>query len=479
LASFNGQIYGSIGKNSCPTGLKEEIVLLEDNLESVDGMYACSLCDPSGESVTLLTDPYFIKPLFYRVARQGIAFCSELTPLLRIGSNAVQREALAEIFSFGWTLDDATWLSDIHMVCRNNVQLHRDRVRKILKHRTNNVPMAPPSSCTIRSAISQSVRRCVIGRGPFGLAVSGGLDSTILAWELNKAEIEGLVTISVRLSEADDGIDSLCELDLPKGGSWTTWRHRTVTISPRELFEEMRQSILLFGQPTTMSSLPLSRCLAHTAHQEGVSVLITGEGADELFGGYASYANLADGDIPTNYYRNATRERIVGTLFGDDVLRQTYRRFMGLYQGCTDLRAIELDLRLPRLLLRTDITLMAYSIEGRTPFLHSGIPDLALAIPWGACGNGRKQALRDAYADELGRRSSKPKTRFRLTDTMLQCLFREEHIQKSMHKTLRMFFGATRSEQALNLLQSDREFDADTCCLVMSLTFLIEAGVLA
>jgi asparagine synthase (glutamine-hydrolysing) len=482
MAAFNGQVYAAAGGADAetPSGLAAEVRSVQVAPESVDGMYACSLADLANESVTLRTDPYFIKPLFYRMEADSAAFCSEFAPLARMRSNSVRMESLAELFAYGWTLSDRTWLTGLSMVGRNNVMLRCDGIHEIAKPARSFPRARHPSLPAIRGALERSIRQCTMGRGPFALAVSGGLDSSILAWELNRAGVEGLVTISVRLPGEDDGIDSLQELNLPRGGAWTTWRHRTVTIAPSGLVEELRRAVLMYGQPTTMSSLPLSQKLADTAQEEGVRVLLSGEGADELFAGYSSYNKVCGGDAPTGYYRNDVRERFIRVLFGDDLWRDTQDEFLRTYRSFTDLRAIELELRLPRLLLRTDITLMSRSIEGRTPFLHAGIPELALAIPWDeARSGGGKWALRSAYSSDLGPRAHTAKARFRLTDAMLQAFLGDERLQRLVRDMFGRLFGAKIGERTLQFLRSDTGFDADVSCLVLSLAFLLEAGVLS
>jgi len=150
-----------------------------------------------------------------------------------------------------------------------------------------------------------------------------------------------------------------------------------------------------------------------------------------------------------------------------------------MYGVHVDLRPIECELRLVRLLLRTDVCLMSRSIEGRTPFLHNGIPDLALAIPWEelALGSG-KGVLRRAYHSELGRRADIVKTRFRASDAMLRRCLQAPSAAKRLAVGLESVFGDSVTEQCLATLHTDAGFDADICCLLMSLAFLVEEGSL-
>jgi len=385
LAAFNGQIYGvkegTFGYREVPGGLDMELDSVLNHRSCTDGMYAFAIASPSGEEVHLGTDRFSIKPLFVRQLKNGVAFCSEIGPLLEISTPAsINADALCELFSFGWYLGAETFATELLVACRHDIHIVNQKVLLCEKQKPTSISKVTPSD--IRQALSESVRRCLQGSGPFGLAVSGGLDSTILAWELNAAGIENVVTLSVRQHGEDDGIEHLNELDLPPGGAWETWRHRVVRIDQTTFLSDFQRSIRSFGQPSTMSSLPLYQRLAEAAADEGVRVLITGEGADELFAGYSSYKKVGSLPSPLDYYRHAPRIRLVRALFGDRV-SHAQEKFSNLYCDINDIRDIETEMRLSRLLLRTDTCLMSRSVEGRVPFLHNGIPEMAMGTPCG------------------------------------------------------------------------------------------------
>ena len=187
IVAFNGQVYGA-------GGLEDEAVAIartamSGSAAAPDGMYAGAVLRPD-RTIGLTTDPQFIKPMFYRQLHGGIAFCSELGPLLHIlpHGNRVDRDAIADLICYGWYLGDRAWIDGVRLVTRGNVDLVDDAAVAAVPPATD-LLRAPdrrrePSEEELRAAISDSVRMCVGGRGPFGLALSGGLDSTVLAWEL-------------------------------------------------------------------------------------------------------------------------------------------------------------------------------------------------------------------------------------------------------------------------------------------------------
>ena len=484
--AFNGQIYGLYGANGDYTdvldGLESEVSILEKNdAEMINGMYACALTNLEGTELTLSTDYQFIKPLFYRVAQTGIAFCSEFVPLSRMSDqNTINHDALAELFMYGWYLSDQSYAAPLHLVSRRNLQTFKGRIVE----REKPIPYKPVHSPDrlehLRQRVRDSVQRCLVGTGPFGLALSGGLDSSILAWELNAAGVEDIVTISVILPDNDDGLKSLEDLKLPPGGAWTTWKHRTVNVDENwDFLDAFKAATLVFGHPTNMSSLPLFQLIANAASEEGVRVLMSGEGVDEFFGGYSSYSKVQKRQDITNYYKHPPRLKLVRLLFGDAAAQSTKDRFANLYADCEDLRFIERELRLVRLLLRTDVCLMSKSIEGRTPFLHNQIPDFALSIPWNDHVSGAHKALlREAYRTIIPNRSNTTKTRFKISDVVLRGYLNNETFRARLVLSTRSVFGEMNVKQCLDILNSDAGFDADICCLLMSLSFLIEEGII-
>lgn len=479
--SFNGQVYGVFGENGgyrpAGSGLEEEVRAVRCEPERVDGMYACALASGDGRTTRLTTDPYFIKPLFVRGLSHGVAFCSESGALARLAPRSpIHRGALVDLFAYGWYLTSQSWIDGLHLANRCDFVVEGGGFRQAPR-RAAVAAGAAPGGGELRALIRRSVERCVDGRGPFGLAVSGGLDSTILAWELNELGVEGLVTISVRSGEDGDGIDSLEELGLPRGGAWRSWRHRAVRIDDAEFAGLFGESVRRFGHPTNMSSLPLYQRLAEAASEDGVRVLLLGEGADELFGGYGSYRKVPDLSSPVSYYADARRTALLRMLFSDGDLRASAGRFAALYGDRRDIRRIEIEMRLQRLLLRTDVCLMSRSIEGRVPFLHNGIPELALGLDFRALVAGAgKTALREAYADVLGARAGGAKTRFKCSDAALRACLARPSIAARMAGALERVFRLETVRRALHALQTEEGFDADVCCLLLSLAFLMEEG---
>jgi asparagine synthase (glutamine-hydrolysing) len=164
-----------------------------------------------------------------------------------------------------------------------------------------------------------------------------------------------------------------------------------------------------------MSSLPLYYALGAEAQRQGITVLFLGEGADELFGGYESYRSFSGNESDPlasllDFYLGGSNHYYLTRLLGSKVVASLRHRLeetlKPLITGRTPKQALlaaERLLSLEPLLRRTDHALMMSGIEGRTPFLHGRIPELAMALPELELWSPRetKCALRRSYADML------------------------------------------------------------------------------
>lgn len=425
-AAYNGEVYGLYGGGLAlppPAGGAGEVVhirkALLDPAFHADGMYALALAGEDG--ILLARDPFGIKPLFLRETEDGIAFASELGALLAPGPTRIRRQSVAELLAFGRPLGEATFFEGIASLPAGSTArlgpAGAEIVRRPGAHPAPSLPeeRLPVSAGALREAVREAVRRTLVSDRPLGLAVSGGLDSSIIAAELNDLGLEGLATVSVRAEGSGDGLDSLDAIGLP-GDAWRSWRHASRVFGPDELPDGIARAARVLGEPTAMTSVPLYLALADAAAGQGTVVLLTGEGADELFGGYASYQRWSAGaassapmlDRLEDFALPPARRDLLRALVGGGELDRCRDGFRTRYAplagtGNADdaegLRRLEMELSLEPLLRRADHALMSRGIEGRVPFLHGEVPSCAFAMPF-ARGWDRtrtKIALRQAY----------------------------------------------------------------------------------
>jgi asparagine synthase (glutamine-hydrolysing) len=222
---------------------------------------------------------------------------------------------------------------------------------------------------------------------PYGLFFSGGIDSSILLTLMQRLVGPRVQALTLGYSGQLPGDESWTALEIAAGGGAQC---RRIEMTPEDFWRLAPKIAAALDDPTTDAAILPTFMLGQAARAEGLKVTLCGEGADELFGGYARYR----------------RARLPWAAFGLD---QEERRgaldeapgladlFPGWWSGIATiaaeqrahwktplrtLQAIDCCERLPNsLLLKLDRCLMANSVEGRTPFLDREVAAFALSLP--------------------------------------------------------------------------------------------------
>ncbi len=433
--AFNGEVYRAdreTGQCTVRGGADEGQAVL-DPTSCPDGMWALACLGPDG-SIVVSRDPWGIKPLWLRTWPEGSPslekwmVASSPTPLIHREPRAhLRQDAMAQLFLVGQVVDGGSFWDGVRPVppgarCVSDrdglspeewfTSVDQD-AREALAWARSDVEVG----ALIREAVESSVGATLDSDRVTGLAVSGGLDSTIIAEHARDLGHEDLRTVSVRVEGDEDGLTSLA--DLPLDGSVPSgWQHHLRQVGPHDYLDLLRRSVRELGQPTRMTSVPLYLALADAAAEAGVVVLIVGEGADEVWGGYRSYLGVRDSTRPIDFYVSQGHEGLVEQLVGSQAAqraRDEVLRVLPEGSGGETIRRSERILSLGPLLHRTDALMMARSVEARTPFLHGKSWALAAQLPWHSLvtANQTKVALRAAYGDLLPRFRDEQKAAFR------------------------------------------------------------------
>ena len=308
-------------------------------VEELDGMFA--FCIRDRDALFLARDPVGIKPLYYILADDGgLLFASELKSI---------DPGLGEVHEF----PAATWY-------------HTDRgFRRYYRLPEPGLHRRPVEehAAVLGATLERAVLERLMSDVPLGSFLSGGLDSSIIA-AIAAREIPELHTFSV-------GLESSSDLEAARivSGHIGSIHHEHL-ISEGEVFEKLPEIIYYlesFDQDLVRSAIPCYFTSRLASRQ--VKVILTGEGADELFGGYTYYKEIADS-------RSLNRE---------------------LRRSVSALHNINLQ--------RVDRLTMAHSIEGRVPFLDLDMIELAQTIEADLKLHGNppteKWILRKAFEDML------------------------------------------------------------------------------
>jgi asparagine synthase (glutamine-hydrolysing) len=390
-------------------------------VDMLEGMFAIAIVDlRSTPTMLLSTDPVGMKPLYYawRADRGELRFSSEIPALLRFSGIDPARDDLAldEYLATKTPFGERTFYRDVRVLPPGaTATVAHGRMR--LLRRATDYEQSPGATATglggsLRTALDTEVGRLLEADVPVCVVTSGGLDSSLVT-ALAARRRPGIASFTIGYS----GRWPLDERGFARQVSTHTGcEYHDVEIDPASFPELLPAVVDHLGQPNADPIALSTFALFRQIHASGYTVALTGDAADELFGGYdrtvAACSSPPGADWITPYVRALaaiTAERR-GPLYTSDYralladrtsaedrlsgyLRSTGRDRIG---AITDL---ELRLRLPAYhLRRVDHLSMACSVEARLPFCQPSIVRLAGESPQRAkVWNGqRKRAVVEA-----------------------------------------------------------------------------------
>jgi asparagine synthase (glutamine-hydrolysing) len=249
----------------------------------------------------------------------------------------------------------------------------------------------------LAATMEEVVGEHLIADVPLGLLLSGGLDSSLVAALAARREPLQTITMAFGRSDIDERAHARQVSDFI--GS----RHTEVVISPEDVKTEIERGAWVFDDLFADWGTVTSRVLYRRCREQGLKVVLVGEGADELFGGYDVFrlpARLGLWPMFRLYQRYAGRRW--GRLFGD--FRAVMRGYLGESEGdpFRAVRLFESRRQLPnQYVMKVDKASMAESVEARAPYLDRRVAQLAYRTPreWLMRGGENKYLLRALARD--------------------------------------------------------------------------------
>jgi asparagine synthase (glutamine-hydrolysing) len=411
------------------------------------GMFAVALWDATQRRLVLARDRFGIKPLYYRAHGGGLEFASELRSLPR---REIDLDALEAFLAFNSIPAPLTIFRDSRKLPPGHVLVWEGAETRIERYaRPAPVPLEELREDDeaelveeLRARLRDSVRAHLIADVPVGVLLSGGIDSSALAALAAQETSEPVRTFSIGFEERS--FDELADARLVAERYGT--RHRELVLRPDAalLLPALADA---FDEPFADSSALPTYLVSQLAAQD-VKVALSGEGGDELFGGYYTYvadllaertgpvASLARPlveRLPTSTARASfdykakrfargahlpplerhhawkeifspeARAQLTGRRHAFDPV-DLYRERFAETEGAellARLQDVDLGIYLADdLLVKTDRASMAHSLEARVPYLDPAVAALALALPRKHRVNGlrKKVLLRKAVA---------------------------------------------------------------------------------
>lgn len=474
---YNGEVYNfkelreeliKAGYNFT-TSSDTEVVLkgylhfgIDKLLLRLEGMFAFALYDKLKEEAFIVRDKFGEKPLYYCEENNSLQFASELKALKsKFNKNEIDEIGLNFFLSLSYIPAPYTIYKGIKKLKPGNY-LHINKNKEVKSFEYYNLQKQlkdyiPESdfdnaSRKLNKLLSDSVKKRMVSDVPVGAFLSGGIDSSIVSSLMANHSNDPINTFSIGFNEKayDESQRAQIIADRIKSN------HKTHFLDYKDVVELVDEIVLYFDEPFGDSSALPSYYVAKLA-RESVKVVLTGDAADELFGGYEKYlsqyyiskfkklpkfsqklfksiiqiiphtkitnsllrkikkvinnAEKSEFDVHYNMmclgFNDLERNAILkNNLYVDNIkseVNETYKSFKsstvmekGFY---TDLKfVLEGDM-----LTKVDRVCMMNSLEARVPFLDSRIVELAYNIPlsFKIKGRNKKYILKETFRNLL------------------------------------------------------------------------------
>ncbi|HEV8203192.1 MAG TPA: asparagine synthase (glutamine-hydrolyzing) [Pyrinomonadaceae bacterium] len=460
---FNGEIYNHAliranlehrgHKYSSRTDSETILHLYEerglDFIHEIEGDYAIALWDANKERLVLVRDRVGVKPLYFYHKNGRFIFASEIKSILQHPAVTpdIDEQALYHYLTFLTTPAPTTLFRDIHKLPAGHIlTLTRDGTINIQQY-WDALPPKQRIAATeedqraeILHLLRESIRKRMMSDVPFGVFLSGGVDSSANVALMSELMTRPVETFTVGFSDAEylNELESARRISQQFGTN-----HHEVMISEKEMHEFLPSMVFHQDEPIADPVCVPLYYVSKLARDSGTIVVQVGEGSDEIFSGYENYVRHLR--IYENFWRHAEalplsmrraisklsrpaleatgRKRVaielIRRLGADEPLfwgatvvydetfkpRVLSKQVRDRLNGLSSLRVVEsylkhveqerpdadflarmtyleLKLRLPELLLmRVDKITMATSVEARVPFLDHHLVEYALGLP--------------------------------------------------------------------------------------------------
>ncbi len=474
---FNGEIYNHIPlrkklrqaghqfRTSCDTEVLLHLYEEKgDNfVQDLDGMFAFALWDATRRKLLLGRDRAGQKPLHYFLKNGTLVFASELAALRRHPEFPAELSAtaVADFLSLQYVPSPQTIYHEVRKLppatlmrfFPDSGRVEQEKYWQLDFSQKCNMTFAEAKE-RLREVVTKAVRKRLMSDVPLGVFLSGGVDSAIIAAvvaKLSAPETVRLFTIGFDNVSYDERCNAQGTFDWLRCHGCGNVEHFVKTF-PENDFGEIQRLLGHFGEPFADASMLPTLLLSHFA-REKVTVALSGDGADELFGGYDRYLAIRLrrlSILPEKWQRWFFRkmaECIPDT--GERTLAGRLRRFCGMLatnsrhayfsildrcppqlkhdlagerlRGVVDTfrifdlpftakdqveQCLEADFQLyleNDILPKVDRTSMAASLEVRNPFLDRELVEFAATLPlsFKLHGTRKKYILREAFTDCL------------------------------------------------------------------------------
>lgn len=262
-----------------------------EGFAQLNGIFAAAIDDPRDDRLVLFRDQLGVKPLYYaRSDRETLVFASEPKALRASGlvDTRIDRDGLAAYLANGHSSGDLTMYAGIRKLPAGHSLTARDGAIEIAAYwdlvgRARRWPAAAQAPVLeMAELLRDAVDRNMVADVPVGAFLSGGIDSSLVT-SFMRPHTARLHTYSVGFGERDDELPAALEVARLLGTE-----HTAITVTPEDAAGALDELVDIYDEPFADAAAIPTYLMAKRARQD-VTVVLTGEGGDEVFGGYRRY----------------------------------------------------------------------------------------------------------------------------------------------------------------------------------------------
>jgi asparagine synthase (glutamine-hydrolysing) len=376
-------------------------------IDELNGMFAFALWDGRQRRLLLGRDRFGVKPLYYTLVANTLAFASEVKAFLALPDFRVSPDpfALAEHFTFQNTFGERSFFEGVKLLPAGHCLTVEDGSIQTRRHwdlqfqPRSDVKLDEWARC-IREHFEAAVMRQLMSEVPLGTYLSGGMDTGSISAVASR-RIPKLHTFTCgfdlpgEANELEQYFDERSESQMLSRYLGTV--HHELELGPDAMASVLPRVVWHLDEPRVGISYQIY-CTAAMIRRH-VTVVLSGVGGDELFAGYPwryeSVLGLDDSSFETAYYRQWNRlltDHEARLLFSHEINQalgdfSTFDSFRAVLKGSEAYdplhRALYFDFKtfLNGLLVVDDKLAMAHSLEARVPFLDNHLVDEVARVP--------------------------------------------------------------------------------------------------
>ncbi len=374
----------------------------EKCVEYFDGVFAFCIYNLNNKKTFIARDRFGIKPLYYKINKQYFSFSSSMQSLISKDLGEINQDAINYHFFLHSVVPAPHTLFDNIFKLKPGHIILIDKNGKIKTKKYYSIDKIPIQKFTSESEIIEAIdyyllnairKRLSTSDVPVGILLSGGLDSSLITAMASKHKLAEINTFSIGFQSINqEQGDEFFFSDLVSKNYSTN--HNKIKIDTDQLFDNLDMVIRSMPEPMSSQDASAFFLLAKQVSKKQ-KVVLSGQGADELFGGYPWYRLMSNERCASNvqkfetYYLDRTQDDFKNTISNDhislnnttDFIRQSFDVYDPSLTFLDKLLRFDIShLIVDDPVKRVDSMTMAWGLETRVPFLDQELIEFMCSL---------------------------------------------------------------------------------------------------